>query len=83
MSDSPQTPNDSPLSEADPTSLNVLFSRDPETYQRQELSQIIAILREQRLRHKADALAAPPKAPKGTKTPKAPVEKATIEDLFD
>lgn len=65
MSDVPQSPllPQSPaLAEATTDSLDVLMSRDPEGYSRQDLDKIVAAMREQRARLATSA--AEPKAPR-------------------
>jgi hypothetical protein len=69
----------SPLNEADVTSMNILMSRDPETYTRQDLDQIIAVYRDARKRFREAELAE--KAPKAKKAAKAPLEAATVDEL--
>ena len=65
----------SPLSEASPTSLDDLFSRDPLSLTRADKDKIIAELRAQRERWEIAE-----RKPK--KTPKAPLQVATnLEDL--
>jgi hypothetical protein len=60
------------LAEASAESLGELFSRDPLSYQQQDLDRIIKALRAEREKWKAGELIATSKGPKAPKAPKAP-----------
>lgn len=72
-----------PLSETSTTSLNLLFSRDPESYTRQDLDEIIAELRRMRTKWRQDEMAEKkPRAAKAPKAPAGPTEKLSTDDLL-
>lgn len=50
MTTTPALPQSPALAEAEPESLSVLFSRDPEGYTQQDLATIVRVLQEQRER---------------------------------
>lgn len=69
-----EIPHSPALSEAYPTSLQELFSRDPEGYQRQDLAAIVTAMRQWRIRlEEAEAAG---KKPRQTR---AQIESAPID----
>lgn len=68
----PTAPEPSPLTEADPASLQELFNRDPLSLSDSDIDRIVSELRSQRARWE-----------QGQRTKKAPAQNAVALDLSD
>lgn len=75
-----EIPQSLALREANPTSLDELFSRDPEHYSTQDLDRIVGALREQRERW-AKTEAEPKSRAKPAKAAPRTAQKLSAEDL--
>jgi len=76
MTTMPTAEGEALLAEAVPSSLDLLFSRDPEGYSQRDIAEIVAELRAQRVRYDA-AEAAGKRPPRPKSAPKAKALKAS------